>query len=73
LLPVLELPQRAVRLRRYHGEQQIQHVLGEIGKPATVGETEGWFRTYDLEHATDSCFTGNSFNTTFANGISKPG
>ena len=30
-------------------EHDIQHVMGSIGKPTTLGKIERWHRTYDIE------------------------
>ena len=30
-------------------EHDIQHVMGSIGKPTTLGKIERWHRTYDVE------------------------
>jgi transposase InsO family protein len=35
----------------YCREKGIKHILGGIGKPITPCKIEGWFPTYDLEHA----------------------
>lgn len=36
---------------QFCGENSINHILGGIGKPTTLGKIERWFRIYDQEHA----------------------
>jgi len=33
----------------FYKEHNIQHVMGGIGKPTTLGKVERWHHTYDVE------------------------